>query len=441
MRKVALGLTLCLSGGLLWACPPSVPALCDNGACDAPDGSSSSSGATDAKDDRSVIDAPPGCDLTKSPKDSPNCVDESVGIFVSPTGNDGADGKKSSPVRNIGKGVELAAARGLPRVYVCEGSYDVAVEVRAPVSIFGGLSCAWAAANVKPKLAPAKGIGLTVSKVGSAILLEDLEIVGSADVGSPGDSAIAMLVSESNNVTIRNTNLTAKDGIAAVAGAGRSNYSGMTAKDGANGGGATGGLATSCSCTDGNSSTGGAGASGAGAGTQDGSAIPPIGAANAGFSNTTTCGDGQTGANGTAGGSGAAAGTAGTLSSLGWSSSPSATPAPNGRPGQGGGGGGAKTNVSSAGGGGACGGCGGAGGAVGGNGGSSFALLAYKSTVLVEGGVLLTGTGGRGGDGGPGEAGQGGGGPGTGPACRRSARRRSAGSPVSSSGRSSRCTA
>lgn len=396
---------------------PRIPDLCDDNFCEALEGGASSSGSADAKEDRGIIDAPPGCDLAKAPKDSPNCVDESVGVFVSPTGSDGADGKKSSPVRSIGKGVELAAARGLPRVYVCDGMYDAAVDVRSAVSIYGGLSCAWAVASVRPKLAPSKGAALTVTKVSGAVLVEELDIVGSADAGTPGDSAIAVFVSESNNVLFRNVNLSAKDGVAGGTGGGRSNYSGAAAKDGANSIGTSGGVATVCTCTDGTSSTGGTGASGAGGGTKDGSSNPAVGGPNAGFSNTTTCGDGQTGTNGLAGATGPGATSAGALSTNGWSSVTSAAAAPSGDPGQGGGGGGAKTNFTSPGGGGACGGCGGAGGAVGGNGGSTFALLVYKSSVTVEGGSLTTAAAGRGGDGGPGQAGQSGGGAGGGAAC------------------------
>lgn len=359
---------------------------------------------------------PPDCDLTKEPKDSPACVDDGVAVFVSPTGDDATSGRKTSPVKSIAKGVELAAARGVPRVYVCEGSYDGAVDVKAPVAIFGGMSCAWAVTGARPKLAPSKGVALAVTKVSGAVLVQDLEIVGSADLGKPGDSAIAAFVSESTNVTFRNVTLTAKDGVGGDTGAGRSNYS-SAAKDGANASGATGGVASTCACADSTSSTGGAGASGAGAGLQDGSAIPAVGSSNAGLTGLSTCTNGQIGANGASGSTGAAATAAGTLTASGWSSVAGGLAAPNGKPGQGGGGGGAKTNVSSAGGGGACGGCGGAGGAVGGNGGSSFALLAFKSSVTVEGGTLASGAGGKGGDGGPGQAGQSGGAAGPGAAC------------------------
>ena len=160
-----------------------------------------SDGGTDGGPD---VVAPPGCDLTKSPKDSTACLDDTVGVFVAPTGDDGATGKKGAPLRSVAKGVETAAARGLPRVYVCEGTYDANVEIKTSVAIFGGLTCAWAPSDVaRPKLAPPKGIALRVSKVSGAVLVEDLEIVGSADANAPGDSAIAAFVSGSQDVKFR----------------------------------------------------------------------------------------------------------------------------------------------------------------------------------------------------------------------------------------------
>lgn len=360
---------------------------------------------------------PPGCDLTKAPKDSAACVDDGVGVFVAPSGDDGATGKKAAPVKTIGKGVELAASRGLPRVYVCEGTYDAAVEIKAAASVYGGFSCAWTYTGAKPKLAPPKGIALRVTKASGAVLVEDFEIVGSADQNAPGDSAITAFVSESSNVTFRNVSLAAGNATAGSKGASRSNYTGSNATKGANGSGATAGIATICTCTDATTSTGGSGASGAGGGIQNGSANPAVGGANAGSTSATTCGDGQPGVNGAGGTAGTSSSAAGTVSAAGWTNAATGPNAPNGNPAQGGGGGGAKTDVTSAGGGGGCGGCGGAGGAAGTNGGSSFALLSFNSTVSIEAGALVSGGAGRGGDGGDGQAGQGGGGTGTGPAC------------------------
>ena len=396
---------------MLGACYPGTD--CDFGLCPGPPvgGYPAEAGA----DGQIVV--PADCELAKSPKDSPACLEDSVGIFVSPDGDDSAPGEKQAPVRSITKAVELAGTRRLPRVYVCEGTYDSNVEVKASVAIFGGLTCAWAPSEAaRPKLAPPKGTALRVTKVEAPVHIETFDIVGSADVAVPGDSAIGVFVSESSSVSFRDVNVSAGAGTAGQKGASRSNYTGTTASVGGNANGATAGPGTSCSCVDTSSSKGGDGAAGNGADVGNGSAIPAVGALNGGSSGPTGCGEGQPGANGAANGAGAPGTAPGVLAANSWT--PAAPPdnAPNGNPGQGGGGGGARTNINSAGGGGACGGCGGAGGEPGKSAGSSFALLSFNSNVTVDGGSLTTGSGGRGGEGGEGQSGQAGGGPGAG-AC------------------------
>ena len=81
----------------------------------------SSAGPGDAGGD---VVLPAGCDLSADPKNSPTCVDDGVGIFVSPTGDDLAIGSRAKPVKTISKGISLASAKSLPRVYVCEGTYE-----------------------------------------------------------------------------------------------------------------------------------------------------------------------------------------------------------------------------------------------------------------------------------------------------------------------------
>jgi hypothetical protein len=354
--------------------------------------------------------APPNCDLTKGLKDSPACVDDSVGVFVSPNGDDGATGKKATPAKSITKGVELAASRGLPRVYVCEGTYDANVEIKSSLSLYGGLSCSWAYTGAKPKLAPAKGIALRVTKVSSAVVVEDFEVVGSADAGTPGDSAIAAFVSESTNVAFRRTNLAAGAGTEGAKGPSAANWSvaatmGTTA--------VSGGAAVLCNCTDATSSSGGKGGA-IGVGGDPGTATPSVGPLNGGGGGN-MCTAGGSGDNGPAGGASAPATISGSAVASGWSNASDAKKGTNGKPAQGGGGGGGKTGVAGGGGGG-CGGCGGAGGGPGGSGGSSFALLTFQSTVAVDSGVLKTSGGGGGGPGGPGQDGQAGAGGGVG-AC------------------------
>ena len=406
--RTALGLLTVACSVAVLHCSAGLPYVC-HGAVECglePDGGTDA-GAPD-------VVAPPGCNLTESPKESAACVDDAVGVFVSPSGDDGATGKKLAPVKSISKGIELAASRGLPRVYVCEGTYETSVEIKAPVSIHGGFSCQWAYTGAKPKLAPPKGIALRVTGAGAGVVVEDLEVVGSADANTPGDSAIAVFVTESPNVTFRRTNLSGGAGIAGGKGAARSNYAGASAAKGGDANVAVAGAGPTCSCTNSTTSKGGNGAAGNGAGFSDGSATPPVGTTNVGASGTIACGDGQSGANAIATTlAGKPSPAAGTILSSGWESTKIGTTGGDGNPGQGGGGGGAKTTLNmgngSAGGGGGCGGCGGGGGGAGSNGGSSFALVVFNSSVNVDSGTLVTAGAGRGGAGGDGQEGQGGG--------------------------------
>ncbi len=57
-------------------------------------------------------------------------------IFVSPTGDDEAEGTPEAPVATIARGLELAADRDY--VLVAEGSFEEAVTLRDGISIHGG---------------------------------------------------------------------------------------------------------------------------------------------------------------------------------------------------------------------------------------------------------------------------------------------------------------
>lgn len=391
-----------------WGCGDSVTDCISTRTCSYSEegGTSTDGGGAD-----SGVVVPPGCDLTKDPKDAPACVDNGVGVFVAPTGNDSSSGSKELPVKTISKAVELAASRGLLRVYVCDGTYDAPVEIKKAVSLYGGLTCAWEYTGVKPKVAPSKGIALRVMTVTAPIAIADLEIVGAAETGKAGASAIAAFVSESTDVTFRNAQISAGTAADGADGTPGTNWMG-TATNGSTA--ASGGAAVTCNCLDAaTSSTGGKGGP-ISVGGASGSAVPAVGDLNGGGGGD-TCLPGGNGANGLAKSAGTAASSSGTLSASGWDTMMTATSGGTGNPGQGGGGGGGRTGVAG-GGGGACGGCGGAGGPAGGNGGSSFGVLSFNSNVTVDGGTIASGNAGRGGIGAKGQDGQPGGSGGAG-AC------------------------
>ena len=134
MHLLALGSLATL--GLL-ACPGSSVDVCDNGACDAPDGNASGADGGDGGPD--VIGPPTGCDPTKAGKDAPECRVDDYAVFVK-AGASG-EGTKASPVGSISDGVTLAIAQKKPRIYVCEGEYGESVVIDGVVSIYGGYAC------------------------------------------------------------------------------------------------------------------------------------------------------------------------------------------------------------------------------------------------------------------------------------------------------------
>jgi hypothetical protein len=399
-----LGLALVLA-----ACPASLDDRCAEGACEPRAGEA---GGGDVVDSGSDAPLDP---CVNTPTD-PKCLDESTALFVSAAAPDaGADGTRAHPFKTIGAGLAAVTATR-KRIYVCEGDYAESVTVKTAVSILGGLACDWSGKGANPRIAPAKGVGLTIAKA-DGVVVADVDVDGNADAQLPGDSAIAVFVSESKGVLFRRANLKAGDGTSAGApgadGDTSPNYVGALAPSGLNTGTTAAAEAPACgACADGSLSTGGKGAASGGV-PAAGTASPAVGVDNSGASGG-VCSDGKPGAAGTAGPAAVGADRPGTAKAGGWDVTVVAQKGANGNPAQGGGG--AGSTAALGGGSGGCGGCGGTGGAPGSNGGSSFALLTFESDVTVETSTLTAAAGGAGSAGGKGQDAQLRGGPGNG-AC------------------------
>ncbi|MGH7286301.1 MAG: DUF1565 domain-containing protein, partial [Polyangiaceae bacterium] len=304
--------------------------------------------------DAGTQNVPPNCDANADPKDSPPCVDNSIGVFVSPSGDDSAAGTKEAPLLTIAKALTKADSQH-NRIYLCTGTYAETVRLTGPVSIYGGYSCSdWSyagtAGGTAPKIAPTSpGYALDVESVGTSVTIEDVELDAKSGK-NPGDSSIAVLVVNSSGpVTFRRAMIVAGDGSAGVAAASTSNYTGATAHYGSQGVSDNGAPANVCSgaCVDGTVSTGGAGGGKDQDGADGGPAIPasPI-AGDDGYGGiapgAAACPSGTAPHNGANGASGAGgtvgAANAGMLSGAGWKVS-SGSNGPNGGIAQGGGGG------------------------------------------------------------------------------------------------------
>ncbi|HEY1959033.1 MAG TPA: hypothetical protein VGH28_25645 [Polyangiaceae bacterium] len=363
--------------------------------------------------------APLVCDTTKDPKDALGCLDDRVGVFVSPSGSDTNPGTKAAPFQTIGKA--LTSVGTLTRVYVCEGTYAEDVSIAPPVdgvSIYGGFSCTdWSYSGNKPTIGKGN-IALKITGTTKALVIEDVS-VKSAD-GIPGnESSIAALVANATGaVTFTRVSLTAGAGFNGQDGAPGANYTG-TAATGNNANGNAGGPTLACTCTvnDPNPSVGGAGGQGGGSLQSGAGGGPNLGGGAGGIMNDACAGPGSGGDGNpapTAGTDGVSPAALGAFDATGWAPTAGAT-GKNGAPGQGGGGG--AGTAQGGGGGGGCGGCGGGGGAGGAGGGASIALASIASTVAVNASTLTAGNAGNGGKGAAGQVGQSGGPHGNGSGC------------------------
>jgi hypothetical protein len=401
-----------------------------------------------------------GCDLTKGPKDAPCTVRDEYGLFVAPPAvaeDLGAavaasalvpsDGSMRRPFPTIRQA--LAMLGNKTRIYVCAATYSEQVTLTAPVSIYGGLSCAagpagpvWAYAGASAQFAsPSPAYALSVRAVTSGtVTMEDLSFT-SPDAATPGGSSIGAFI-VSSSVSLARVTISAgagADGAAGTDGTATPNYTQPQAPAGEpqawGRGSATmlsgayaGGAGAINRCIQSGLSAGGNGGLGCDRGLgMPGRAIPAASATapgrdglamgtglldDAGAPITILSND--PGADGRAGHGGVAAPPQvyGILSPSGWTPSGGGDGEPGG-PGQGGAGAtdpayGQCTNQtpSIGGGGGGAGGCGGSGGKGGGGGGASVALAAIDAQVHLSACVLTAAAGGKGGAGGAGQDGQ-----------------------------------
>ena len=406
-----LGIWFGIVGACLQAACTSVPdSVCgySNLCVDAGDG-----GTGDAPSDVTV-DAPPGCEPTKDPKDSPLCVADSFGVFVSPTGSDTDPGTRAKPVATPTKGLDLAKKQNLPRVYICEGTYG-AVSIAAAqdgLSLFGGFDCATWTAGTKATsiVSPDNKPALKVD--GATTTLVDLGLKnGNATVA--GDSSIAALAI-GGKLTLRRVSVEAGDGKAATQPSAPADF-GARAADGDPGKVNAGGAKTDNACANGSGTSTGAFGGGPTPGGADGAngqpfAIYPVNPAGAtGGKGTTASADcvmglGRNGSYGPGGPGGAGALKLGALDASGFKPGAGGD-ATLGKVGEGGGGG-ASLDNSGGGGGGGSGGCGGVAGLGGAGGGASIALALVNTPATLQSVTLTSHNAGDGAQGGTGQKAQ-----------------------------------
>jgi hypothetical protein len=351
---------------------------------------------------------------TPSVTTDPCIVSEAFGVFVSPaaSSSDSNAATQLSPVKTIGKAMQLAKAAG-KRVYACgnAGTYTENLVVAAAVdgvSVYAGLDCTtapsqWAYnAADKGTLAPPSGYALQIQGLATGVTFEDFAFAAAAATGA-GASSIAVFAASSSGVVLRRCGVQAGAGVTGQAGTQPAPFSAAAATGNAGTLTAGGAATPNPACT---TSVGGAGGA-PGASGNDGSDGQP-GSSNKGTA--MGCVGGSNGGAGTVGGAGASsagAATWATFAAGGWSPTSGQT-GQTGSVGQGGGGGGSP-DLTGGGGAGGAGGCGGAGGGGGGGGGSSIAVLLFDTSADLESCTLTTTNAGGGGAGAQGQTGQTGG--------------------------------
>lgn len=374
---------------------------------------------------------PTGC----IPNETEGAVDDTCGVFVAASGNDGNTGTKAEPVKTLAEALRRAGDKDSD-VYACAEPFAESVEVPAGIALFGGLDCAngwtWIGKQTKTTVAPeAEAIPLTLARGEGTTRIEDIE-ARAPDALAMGGSSIAVLADGATAelarcVLVAGNAADGADGDDAPSEAperapgGSNGVDACSDLDDVAGPDATlnGGAQTVNACGDefsiggrggdGNESNGGGGD--VGTPVSPGNGTGGLGESADGWNCNVggTNGGAGAGDNGTPGPAGAGASGLGTLSATGYTGVPGRDGTP-GTPGQGGGGGGGAKGgpvctggvpgAGASGGSGGAGGCGGMPGKGGRPGGASIALASVDASVTLIDCTLSAGRGGNGGKGG-----------------------------------------
>lgn len=352
------------------------------------------------------------CDPAGDPRALTCLWRDEFAVFVAPTGADDATGGRESPLRSVQAAVQLATETGRAWVFVCEGKYEEAVEVRAPVSIHGGFACpetetpfVFTDTSLVRIAAPAGQPPLRILGVAERVVVSHVILEATAGTGA-GASSIAAVIGASEDVNMFKTHLIAGDGVAGAATAVEPfAFPDPDSLRGSDGTETTGGQRPIVTCPAGDFSGGGRGGDGGSLPESGADGAPSLGAGMGSTPEQCAASNmgGQNGERGVDGGPGLGAAALGHIDGETWVPGVG-QPGDAGGVGQGGGGG--AGGPMGGGGAGGAGGCGGAGGGGGQGGGASLGVLVYDSALAMEEVTLETANGGDGGVGVGGQVGQ-----------------------------------
>lgn len=352
-------------------------------------------------------------------------------VHVATDGSNAAAGTEEAPLQSINVGIAIASSESPPlAVLVRGGIYRETILVTGGVDLYGGLDATWQRNPNSPTTIEAESPALDIEGVTTATRIDGLT-VRSFDADGAGASSVAVLVTDSTQITIVDCTI--------LSGSGGAGMDGVDGTGGLTGGGGLAGQpgterSTASGCTNNPIPVGGlAGASSCGRPGGVGG-VPGVGSA-AGSSGGLGVGDtlggtgglttlvggiGQGGAEGGQGSDGTGGMSLGVFSGADYLAADGGLgfPGGGGSGGGGGGGGGGGTqscdSAGSSGGGGGAGGCPGTAGTGGTGGGGSFGIVAVNSRIVIQSSTVTSSQGGAGGRGGAGGVGGSGGGGGAG---------------------------
>jgi hypothetical protein len=131
--------------------------------------------------------------------------DVASAVFVAPSGNDGADGTMTSPLRSLKHAIDVATAAG-KSVYLCDGEYAEAVDLESGgVSLYGGYACdrGWMRERDRATVKPKSGVPFTVKNTTAPMVVDRLAF-RAVDGTSDGASVVAATVVGAKQVRFRN---------------------------------------------------------------------------------------------------------------------------------------------------------------------------------------------------------------------------------------------
>lgn len=138
---------------------------------------------------------------------------ESFGVFVSTSGQVGADGTRIAPFATISEGIEAAKKTG-KRVYVCEGTYREAVTIADGISMVGGLDCSnakWLLGNARSRIESPSSPAITASSIVQTTRFERFD-VSAPDATAAGASSIALFATNASALTIAKSRIASGNG-------------------------------------------------------------------------------------------------------------------------------------------------------------------------------------------------------------------------------------